>query len=76
MTTLDDTFGGTTRIRTWIKRLTVSRNDLYTMDPNIIFKRTFKISILFGKDGMRNPLDHPPGEGSTMFKSAIRRRQP
>lgn len=46
------------------------------MDPNIIFKRTFKISILFGKDGMRNPLDRPPGERSTMFKSVVKQKRP
>ena len=42
----------------------------------MLFQRTFKISILFGKDGMRNPLDRPPGEGSTMFKLAIKQKQP
>ncbi len=46
------------------------------MDPKYLFQRTFKISILFGKDGMRNPLDRPPGEGSTMFKSAVKQKRP
>ena len=25
---------------------------------------------------MRNPLDRPPGEGSTMFKSAVKQKRP
>ena len=46
------------------------------MDPNIIFSKNFQIIHLIWKDGMRNPLDRPPGEGSTMFKSAVKQKRP
>lgn len=42
----------------------------------MLFQRTFKSIHLIWKDGMRNPLDLPPGERSTMFKPAIKQQQP